>query len=154
MRINFNPILMLWLVILSIFSMSATSAINEKEEGMPVMTITELYTGNDQQSHFREIEIMAETQQELGMYSQIFSTSGFMLRRFNSGATYDWHTAPQRQYIIYLEGEVEIEIGSGEKRRFKAGDILLANDLTGKGHITRTLTAGKSVILTTIPQAQ
>jgi quercetin dioxygenase-like cupin family protein len=146
-------------MILSTFSISITNATaNEKEEEIPIMpiqsimTITELYTGNDQQSHFREIEIMAETQQELGMYSQTFPTSGLMLRSFNSGITYDWHTAPQRQYIIYLEGEVEIEIGSGEKRRFKSGDILLANDLTGKGHITRTLTAGKSVILTTMPK--
>ena len=39
----------------------------------------------------------------------------------------------------HIEGEGEIEIGDGTKRRFKAGDILLAEDTTGRGHITRVL---------------
>ena len=40
--------------------------------------------------------------------------------------------------------------GAGKtKRVFSAGDILLANDLTGKGHITRTLTSGKSIVIKT-----
>lgn len=112
-----------------------------------VITITELYTGEDQQSHFKTVSIPAASKQPLGLYSQPFPVSSLMFRDFESGAIFDWHPAPQAQYIIYLEGEVEIEIGSGEKRRFKAGDILLANDLTGKGHITRTITAGKSVIV-------
>jgi uncharacterized cupin superfamily protein len=36
-----------------------------------------------------------------------------------------------------LSGEMEVEIGDGSKRRFKAGDVLLAEDTTGQGHITR-----------------
>jgi len=36
-----------------------------------------------------------------------------------------------------LEGEVEI--GDGSKRRFGPGDILLAEDTSGRGHISRSL---------------
>ena len=38
-----------------------------------------------------------------------------------------------------LEGEVEIEIGDGSKRIFGTSDILLAEDTTGQGHISRAV---------------
>ena len=41
-----------------------------------------------------------------------------------------------------LEGEVEIEVGDGTRRILRAGDILLAEDTTGQGHISRAV-AGK-----------
>lgn len=72
-----------------------------------------------------------------------------MFRDFDEGATFDRHTAPQPQYIVYLEGEVEIEASNGEKKSFKAGDILFATDLDGEGHITKTLSKGRAVIITT-----
>jgi hypothetical protein len=52
---------------------------------------------------------------------------------------YDFHTAPARQYIILLDGAIAIETSLGEKREFKAGDVLLVEDVTGKGHKTRNL---------------
>jgi hypothetical protein len=52
---------------------------------------------------------------------------------------YDWHNAPQRQFLILLDSEIEIEVTSGEKRRFAGGDILLLEDTTGTGHRTRTV---------------
>jgi uncharacterized cupin superfamily protein len=39
--------------------------------------------------------------------------------------------------VINLSGETEIEIGNGTKRRFGPGDILLAEDTSGQGHISR-----------------
>ncbi|MFA6037400.1 MAG: hypothetical protein WC748_04675 [Legionellales bacterium] len=116
---------------------------------MSTISIAELYTGKDQQSHFRTIVINTNSQQPLGLYSKQFPTQHMMFRHFDAGIVFDWHVAPQAQYIIYLEGEVEVEIGCGEKRRFKASDILFANDLSGQGHITRTLTQGKAVIIIT-----
>jgi len=38
-----------------------------------------------------------------------------------------------------LEGKVDIEIGDGTVRRFGPGDILLAEDTTGRGHISRAV---------------
>ncbi|MEZ4547496.1 MAG: hypothetical protein R3B51_07185 [Thermodesulfobacteriota bacterium] len=32
-----------------------------------------------------------------------------------------WHHAPDRQYIILLEGHIEIEVSDGEKRAFSGG---------------------------------
>lgn len=48
-------------------------------------------------------------------------------------------TMPQKQYIILLDGGVEIETSLGEKRTFKTGEILLVEDTTGKGHKTKNI---------------
>lgn len=53
--------------------------------------------------------------------------------------SYDFHNALQRQYIILQDGKIEIETSKGEKRIFKGGDILLMEDVEGKGHKTRNL---------------
>ncbi len=36
-----------------------------------------------------------------------------------------------------MAGQLEIESGDGTKRVLDPGDVLVAEDLTGKGHITR-----------------
>jgi hypothetical protein len=113
------------------------------------MKFIQLYTGKDNKSHFMELEAGIEAEQPLGSYSKKYPATGIMFRDFKKGFSFDWHTAPQPQYIIYLEGEVEVETSSGEKRTFRPGDVLFANDLSGEGHITRTLTNGKSIIVTT-----
>lgn len=113
------------------------------------MKFVKLYTGEDNKSHFKEVDAGFETKQPLGNYSKKYPVQGMMFRDFEKGIAFDWHTAPQPQYIIYLEGEVEVEASDGQKRIFRSGDVLLATDLTGKGHITRTLTKGKSIIVTT-----
>ncbi len=51
----------------------------------------------------------------------------------------DWHPAPRRQYVITLSGQGEIELEDGKKVRLGPGSINLAEDLTGKGHITRVI---------------
>ena len=38
-----------------------------------------------------------------------------------------------------LDGEIEIETSDGETRRFSGGDILLVEDVDGRGHRTRTV---------------
>jgi quercetin dioxygenase-like cupin family protein len=49
----------------------------------------------------------------------------------------DFHNAPRRQYVVIMSGAMEIEIGDGTTRALEPGDVLVAEDLTGKGHITR-----------------
>ena len=52
----------------------------------------------------------------------------------------DWpHVAPRRQFIVHLTGEAEVEVSDGEVRRFGPGSVLLVEDVTGKGHITRQI---------------
>jgi uncharacterized cupin superfamily protein len=92
------------------------------------MKVTRLYTGADGQSHFEEIEV--ET-------SKLQPGDGIVFRESTPLTVNQWHRAPRRQYVINLSGETEIEIGNGTKRRFSPGDILLAEDTSGQGHISR-----------------
>lgn len=94
------------------------------------MKITRLYTGKDGESHFEEIEVPAEKLQ---------AAEGIRFRVGPPGQVQDWHPAPRRQYVITLSGQGEIEIGDGAKKCFGPGDIMLADDLTGRGHMTRVV---------------
>jgi len=50
-----------------------------------------------------------------------------------------YHQAPDRQFVVLLDGAVEIETSLGEKRQFQPGRILLIANTTGKGHEVKIL---------------
>ena len=112
-----------------------------------VFKITEMYATEDNSSHFRDIVLQTPVKHILGNYSNKISVSDLMFRDSQPDSQFDWHTAPRKQYIIYLSGEVEVTVSDGERRVFRQGDVLLANDLFGHGHITKILTYGKSIII-------
>jgi quercetin dioxygenase-like cupin family protein len=47
------------------------------------------------------------------------------------------HNAPRRQFLVVLNGELEIETSLGERKRLRPGDVLLADDIGTKGHHSR-----------------
>ena len=49
----------------------------------------------------------------------------------------DWHPTPVRQWLILMTGICEFEAGDGDKAIRKAGDVVMLDDLTGKGHQTK-----------------
>jgi len=51
----------------------------------------------------------------------------------------DWHPTPVRQWLTLMTGECEFEAGDGERCRRKAGDLVMLDDTTGKGHRTRVV---------------
>ena len=55
-------------------------------------------------------------------------------RRYQPGSFIDWHLAPRRQYVITLEGQVDVGLGDVTKRVFDASAALLAEDLTRRSH--------------------
>jgi hypothetical protein len=64
---------------------------------------------------------------------------GVLFREVGGDYDLDYHTAPRRQYVVNLTGSVEIEVGDGTKRVLGPGTILLAEDTTGRGHISRNV---------------
>jgi hypothetical protein len=54
----------------------------------------------------------------------------------------DYHTASRLQYVMHLGGISEIEIADGTSKQLYPGDILVAQDTTGHGHITRGIGDG------------
>jgi hypothetical protein len=99
--------------------------------------ITRLYTGPDGQTHVEEIEAKFGPGGTGGF--KLMAGAGAEIRRAPPGRVADWHTAPRRQYVITLSGHGEVELNDGTKIELGPGSIDLAEDLTGKGHITRVI---------------
>ncbi len=99
------------------------------------MQVVKIYTGSDGESHFEDLDLpfeqVANAERTAGQNAGSVSFS-----RTQPGAFQDWHPAPRRQYVITLAGQTEIGLGDGTKRVFGPGDVLLADDLTGRGHTT------------------
>ncbi len=57
-----------------------------------------------------------------------------------------WHNPPQRLLVLWLTGELEFETSDGDIRRLSPGSVVLAEDTTGKGHITRHPPEGQLVV--------
>ena len=64
----------------------------------------------------------------------------------------NWHPAPKRQIMIYLAGEVEGKTSDGQVRRFGPGDVVLLEDTTGRGHISRVV--GNQDVLMAVVQLE
>ena len=103
------------------------------------MKVTRVYTGTDNQSHFEEVDIPLKAGGRIGQLSDLIPATGVIFRETGGDYDLDFHNAPRRQYVVMLEGEVEIEIGDGTKRVLGTGEILLADDTTGQGHISRAV---------------
>lgn len=51
----------------------------------------------------------------------------------------DWHPTPVRQWLILMTGMCEFEAGDGKRVTRRAGDVVMLDDLIGKGHQTKVL---------------
>ena len=50
-----------------------------------------------------------------------------------------WHPAPKRQVFVCLSGKIEITASDGESRLFLPGNVILAEDTSGRGHKTKVI---------------
>ena len=96
------------------------------------MKIIRVFSGDDGESHFEDV-----TPEEMANIVNRVGPGDITLGLRPSPSFSDFHNAPRRQYVINLDAAVEIEVGDGTVRRLGPGDILLAEDTTGHGHISR-----------------
>ncbi len=89
-----------------------------------------VYADADGESHLEELEVSPD--------AAMLPLTGLTARSYNP-TNVAWHVAPQRQFAINLTGELEVEVSDGEKRRIGPGDLVLLDDVEGRGHITRLL---------------
>jgi hypothetical protein len=101
--------------------------------------VTRVYSDSNGDTRFEDISIPLQDAGEIGKLSAGIPVTSIIFREVEPTYDYDFHNAPQKQYLILIDGEIEIETTLGEKRQFKAGDVLLLEDTEGKGHRTRNL---------------
>ena len=103
------------------------------------MRIHNLYTDANGESHFRDIEIEWAEERRGSKLSKRLPANGVIFRETQAEHEVDWHPAPRRQYIVNLDVGVKITASDGESRFIGAGEILLVEDTSGKGHLSQHL---------------
>src|SRR5438270_13510411 len=103
------------------------------------MRIHNLYTDASGQSHFRDINVEWAEETRAGKLSKRLPATGIIFREVPPAYDLDWHPAPRRQYIINLDAGVQITASDGESRIIGAGEVLLVEDTTGKGHLSQAV---------------
>lgn len=71
--------------------------------------------------------------------SDTFDCTGIFFRETREGHVQDLHNAPRRQLIFLASGILELESSEGRRFILRPGDLIFAEDMKGKGHITRSL---------------
>ena len=93
-----------------------------------------IFTGDDDQSHFSVGEVEWNETEALNAISKDEQAQTASSEETAAGASFDWHNAPHRQYVITLSGRLEFESRTGARQVVEPGDILLAEDTSGGGH--------------------
>lgn len=119
------------------------------------MKYSNLYADADGISHFTDVDVRFHPV-EFAPPAPPVHISDFVGTRqyafFNAPVGWygDWHPAPARQIFFFLEGELEVMSGDGEKRRFVPGSILCVENTFGQGHISRVI--GDKAVLAAVAQ--
>jgi hypothetical protein len=116
--------------------------------GRTPLKVTRLYTGPDGKTKVEEFEIPLKSDRPNQELSEVVDVTRLQFRRQSAAFTDDWHPASRRQYVVNLAGESEIELDGGRKIHLGPGSILLAEDTSGKGHITRASGSADRLSLT------
>ena len=103
------------------------------------MKIIRLYVDEKGESHFQDVEVQFQEPTHSGRVSARLPATGIIFREVPADYNLDWHAAPRRQYIINLDAGVQLTASDGETRRVKAGEVVLVEDTSGKGHLSKTL---------------
>jgi hypothetical protein len=106
-----------------------------------------IYAGPDGESHFEDVEVEMQPGSGESLLSELIPAKGVIFRQSAADQYIDWHPAPRRQFVVTLSGHAEVEASDGEVRQIGPGTIMLADDTTGKGHITRSASNEERVSL-------
>ena len=83
--------------------------------------------------------------------SKTFQGGSVFFRETPQGHVQDYHNAPRRQLIFLTSGILELETSEGARYVLRPGDLIFAEDMTGKGHITRSLRDTRGFVHVAMP---
>jgi hypothetical protein len=116
--------------------------------------ITRIYAERGQ-SHFEDVELETKLAGGAPPAPPLKMSAGFPSEQCQfllqpPGWEAGWHSAPKRLLFCILTGEFGVEVANGERRQFKAGEMILVEDRSGQGH--RGWVVGDAELLTAVVQ--
>jgi hypothetical protein len=104
-----------------------------------------IYADRSGASHFEDVEfdaheqLLAEGVPPLLVAGPLAAAGAIFAEQSGDAAPWQQHVTPSRRWIIVLEGNMERTVSDGEHRVFGPGDVLLREDTTGGGSLTRPI---------------
>ena len=75
-----------------------------------------------------------------GRMTEIEAATSFVTLSVPAGTEAPAHNAPQPYICIVLSGEGEVVASDGKTVRLGPGGLIYCDDVSGKGHVTRSIT--------------
>jgi len=106
------------------------------------MKYVRLYADKNGNTHFEDATLKLDEYDyrppaPMVFVSHAYQTDGVQFIRLPSGWAADSIKVPKKQFLICLNGHIEVTATDGKMRTFGPGDTVLMEDGEGKGHRTR-----------------
>lgn len=101
----------------------------------PQLTAPELYTGEDGRARFRDRPLPLAEGTPMTRLSALAPSSGWQFRRSPVGFASDVHCTTAPQWLVVLQGQMEIGLQDGSTRVFGPGQCFYSNDTLPPGAI-------------------
>ncbi|MGH8013145.1 MAG: hypothetical protein ACREQ4_11650 [Candidatus Binataceae bacterium] len=120
------------------------------------MRITRFHATAEGESRFQEIEIPITNRRRDSFGHTLLQSNdcpspSVRFVELPVGLDQSWHHAPARQIVLVLSGTVEVGTSDNQKRRCGVGQAFIADDLAGKGHVTRVIDGPAQVMFVELP---
>jgi hypothetical protein len=100
---------------------------------MSTLHLPELFTDTDGRAKFRDIPVALTEGSPAAMLSRLAPSGGFQFRQSPVGFRSQFHCTTTQQWLIVMQGAMEIGLQDGTSRVFKAGQCFYSNDTLPAG---------------------
>ena len=127
---------------------------------MTALTLPELFTDIDGRARFRDAAVALDEGTPLTRLSALQASGGCQFRRSPAGFASDFHCTTTPQWLVVLQGRMEIGLQDGSTRVFGPGECFYSNDTLPPGatfdaklHGHRSRLLGDDVLVTLFVRA-
>jgi quercetin dioxygenase-like cupin family protein len=109
------------------------------------MKFPRIYTDEQGETHIGVLDVpehaarVGPPPNPMGQMTETEAVSTFAVFSAPAGTEVPAHNAPQPYICIVLAGEGEVQASDGSVLRLRTGEVLYCDDITGKGHVTRSV---------------
>ena len=100
---------------------------------MATFTQCVLFTDADGRARFKEAPIALDQGTPQSLFSAVFASGGYQLRRSPVGFRSSFHCTTHPQWVFILAGQMEIGLPGGVSRVFGPGEHFFSADLLPEG---------------------
>jgi hypothetical protein len=118
--------------------------------GEGAMQYERLYSDPSGETHFEQVPLKLDEADyrppaPMVFVSHALQGSALQFVRLPSGWAGENICPPQRQFLICLDGQLEVRASDGKKRTFAPGHVVLMEDTSGRGHASH-VKGGKDLV--------